>query len=66
MLASRPIELSLGRDLFPTTPGTEKPEIFLKNNKKWIKGKRNNLSRADVQTEKMVALQPDFIKTKLQ
>jgi hypothetical protein len=47
-----------------TTPGTKKHEIFLKNNKKWIKGNRNNLSRADVQKEKMAALQPGFIKTK--
>lgn len=44
----------------------KKHEIFLKNNKKWIKGKRNNLSRADVQKEKMETLQPNFIKTQFQ
>ena len=44
----------------------KKHEIFLKNNKKWIKGNRNNLSCADVQKQKMAALQSGFIKTKLQ
>ena len=44
----------------------KKHEIFLKNNKKWIKGDRNNLSCADVQKQKMAALQSGFIKTKLQ
>ena len=43
----------------------KKHEIFLKNNKKWIKGNRNNLSCADVQKEKIVALQCGFIKSKL-
>lgn len=58
-------DLSLAKDLFLTTPGIKKQEIFLKNNKKWIIGNRNNLSCADVQKEKMAALQPGFIKTKL-
>ena len=44
----------------------KKHEIFLKNNKKWIKGNRNNLSCADVQKQKMVAVQSGFIKTKSQ
>lgn len=44
----------------------KKHEIFLKNSKKWIKGNRNNLSCADVQKQKMAAVQSGFIKTKLQ